>query len=47
MKHHTDRLHRLKQLHAKALGLYMAFRMNGYDGEAQRLDPTSEITMKG
>ena len=27
---------RLKRLHAKALGLYMAFRMNGHDGEVQR-----------
>ena len=33
---HTERQERLKLLHAKALGLYMAFRMNGHDGEVQR-----------
>ena len=30
-----DRLTRLKKLHARALGLYMALRMNGKDGEVQ------------
>ena len=50
----NDRLRRLKQLHAMALGLYMGFRLNGQDGqvqkqrmerlakEIQRLDPTIE-----
>ena len=54
IKRHTDRLQRLKRLHAMALGLYMCFRLNGQDGqvqkqrmerlakEIQRLDPTIE-----
>ena len=29
-------LHRLRRLHAKALGLYMARRLKGEDGESQK-----------
>ena len=32
----AERRERLVKLHAQALGLYMAFRMNGHTGEVQK-----------